>query len=285
MNPRTRNLKDAVGKIGAANNSKPTVAAVAAAAEAAEAAAAAAVKRNQELVELAEKQLSSLYIGKRAEAFIRRRAKDSSRIEEIRNHQVNELRKLHNTLREWTGLNGYIDKKSLASSLLPCLVKHHRDLHKDLKAEYERKFSWLHRLATPERFQSKRLRDLREEKRNARLKTEFYELVEADAEHPRREYFCKMILKNYLKMSPDETSRLPRIPRSIRRSMSRRQRRIPTIDCAVCMEIIRCGPDAEEAVALPCDVRKHQAHLKCAHKWLRINSTCPLCRKPCYTLV
>jgi len=45
--------------------------------------------------------------------------------------------------------------------------------------------------------------------------------------------------------------------------------------CSVCMENYLAG---DHIRILPCN---HEYHSKCVDNWLKINSTCPLCRQPC----
>ena len=44
--------------------------------------------------------------------------------------------------------------------------------------------------------------------------------------------------------------------------------------CSICMAAYE---DGEQLRVLPC---AHEFHLECGDRWLQINSTCPLCRKP-----
>jgi len=49
-----------------------------------------------------------------------------------------------------------------------------------------------------------------------------------------------------------------------------------TPTCAICMEDYKDGDELRE---LPCS---HDFHVPCADRWLAINHTCPLCRKPIF---
>ena len=47
-------------------------------------------------------------------------------------------------------------------------------------------------------------------------------------------------------------------------------------ECVICFQVYN---ENEEIIKLNCDER-HVYHAECLKKWLRINNTCPICRKP-----
>lgn len=47
-------------------------------------------------------------------------------------------------------------------------------------------------------------------------------------------------------------------------------------ECVICFAAFELN---DEIIPLNCDVR-HSFHSACLKRWLRINNTCPICRKP-----
>ena len=185
----------------------------------------------------------------------------------------------HNTLRKLIAVHE-LTTEALVESMLPVMMRYCGEVFDDCKAEIVHEFGWFRRHLVPRRFAGARLRCLRYEKRRWCVAAVFYAELHEDKRRPERRQFEEIIFKDCFVLHPLEIDRLERVHRSIRRSIRRRYHCCHR-ECVICKEQIKLGPAADEAVYLPC-TDKHQLHLECARGWLKINASCPECRKPCY---